>query len=337
MTKNLSYLALLAIGCGSAERLSVFEDTADVFYRIPSLLQLSNGAVYAFAEERIEGREDWRNTNLVFRQVFPTMGPIHSLPTEGGYIYSDPQPVELPSGDVLVLFNRRDTRTGNTEQCERKANNHILAFRIKHFEQYPFGSIELEDHTKAWENSVSSNLLPKASPTQAGMHNGILHAVGYGLGADPSCHSHKQDRSFVMQSFDEGKHWQLHYLAHKGTNEASFVPGLLVARAYNNSTTRILDVFESSVDALENFEIALCHGGIVEAWDDVLLSFPNSHMRENLVLYSWNQGRIMQTIERGRAGYSNLIRMGNAIGVVYEVPEEGIVFKILQKGDNNVY
>lgn len=104
------------------EEVTVFKSGEDGYksYRIPAIIQISNGDLLAFCEGRVNGSSDFGHINIVMKRSCDngkSWGPIQAIAKYDSLQAGNPAPVfdimdaRYPSGRILLFYN-----TGNANE-----------------------------------------------------------------------------------------------------------------------------------------------------------------------------------------------------------------------------
>jgi len=312
----------------------VFTSTDVAVYRLPSIVRLLDGRIMVFAEKR-DAIPDNSHADIVYK-VVGTDGEVSAemtFPQSSTRIHSNPQPIVLPNGEILLFYNNRKANTSGPELCRREADLKRYAMKASqadlHFTLYkPKWSV----------NNTGPQLI---SPTQGywvphpDSAQGRIYAPTFFLGNETDCkaRTHRLDRAQIMVSRDMGESFTADAVGQNinGTNETSitFDPDFYLGHIYQHSRYYGDEVFHRLVTITSPGFVSdqiteaapLVHGGSTMLNGAVYFSYPNATTRKNLVVMNKDTG-VMVNVTNGPAGYSNMIPVDGFIAVVYETGEK---------------
>jgi hypothetical protein len=342
----LAAFILGTIGCAHYDHpdfsVRVFESspgstlTHGTVYRIPTMTALNNGDVIFFSEERQNGYQDRAATEIAFRTLdmrTETLGPIRYVSLSNSYIWSDPSPIALNNGEILLIVNRRNLDTASIEQCQGIADNRTMLYRA---DQTDLNFTFEKELTNEWSQP---GMIMKSSPSQGYQIGSVIYAPSYGLGPEADCgaRTHLNDYSALYRSTNNGKDWQLVANAVDGTNESaiSVTPNgvTMISRTYGvdgRTLTQNMDM--EPITTLLPITDVIAHGGIAEIQGTLFAAIPIGPARTNLTLFDLNRAET-RLIESGPSAYSNLINYQDGIGLQFEAgvkhPYEWVEFRFV--------
>jgi sialidase-1 len=352
--------------CNSRKTVFSKDENGYSFFRIPAILNLSDGVLLAFAEGRKDGFGDHGDIDTVMKRS-----------TDGGESW----------GDFTIVYERggdKNITVGNPCPIYDRVNNRVLLF-IHVTEKWGSGDFEFlslssEDKGLSWSEPV--NIKEQVIPEQwAALHPGPGHGIQIFKGQyrgrlivpfwfvpERAPAETRKFRSSFIYSDDFGKTWQKSESALVDTDET------LVAEASDGSLVALLRPFYLSEDVRymkkisqsndggktwseaqyhEGLKSVICQTGLLSRPDideRIFFSYPgagnydggNLHRGGMTILSSRDKGKSWQRealVYPGRSAYSDMMRFEdeNAVGVLYECGQytshETISFSKVQLND----
>lgn len=326
-------------------------------FRIPAAVISKEGTILAFAEGRVNNRNDYGDIDVVLKRSEDngkTWSDIIVVAEDAGNRCANPVPVTLDSGEILLVYSW--SKTGEEDTVDD--------------EVYTVFSC---DDGKTWGESVNiTDQIKNNGAGETNYHSGPVHGIVKTF--DPAKGRiivpvwGRSPRAFVIYSDDEGQTWhQGGYMDYPNSNESTVVElgnGDIVINTRNSNKDNYYRYEAVSKDGGITFGPVVptslvepatgCQGSLIRHSVDqktgetiLLFSNPNhkSSRRHGTVKVSYDSGktwsRMFQFVpDDGNAmyvAYSDMVIIGqDKIGVFYEEGYQqniGIVFKTIDFAD----
>lgn len=342
-------------------------------FRIPAMIRANDGTLLAFAEGRVEGAGDSGNIDLVLKRSFDngkTWGPLQVIGDNGDNVFGNPAPVVDRKTGTIVLLSTHNA--GNVSEMEIRRGEVTQEQTRRIFVQYSYDSggtwTEPAEITKTTKRG---NWRWYATGPGHGIqlkynrkYNGRLiipanHSVAPPAHSEDDGSENKYLSSHVLYSDDGGYSWEIgavdetygdinSYYANEQT-AAELKNGKIYFNSrnqYGSGSNRLATyssngglTYNQPFQPVADLITPVVQGSVLHFSSKNLLIFsspgdPNE--RKNLTIsYSNNNGKKWRTrfVIPGYAAYSDLVSVGDNVGVLFENgidgPYEKMDFTIL--------
>lgn len=341
---------LTALGCRAEKPAAnaVYQagDSGYACFRIPALLRAADGSLLAFAEARRDGTSDKGDIDLVVRRSQDngrTWGALSVVWDDGDNTCGNPAPVVEQQTGRIVLLTTWNLGSDHEKEIERgTATDTRRAFKLYS-----------DDHGATWSTPEQITSSVK-QPGWTWYATGPCHAIQKrknphkGRLIVSSNHKWMDDQgsvcsnSHLLYSDDRGSSWHIGAISQTGGNESTVVELsngdlMLNMRRYNkrDSVRQCAVSRDGGQTWSHQWEESQlleprCQGSILnyalsesKPSSTLLFSNPRSRKRENMTIgVSHDNGRTwshFETINKGRAAYSDLVRLPDgSVGILYE-------------------
>ncbi|MDO7569855.1 MAG: glycoside hydrolase [Flavobacteriaceae bacterium] len=368
-------ILFLTIQCEKAENfdaLTLFENKTGEYacYRIPAIINTSNGTLLAFAEGRKLDCGDFGKVDILLRRSNDggkNWSPQKIIATYKNLQAGNPAPVvdqydlNYPNGRIFLFYN-----TGTVSEHEMRLGKGVREVWYKTSEDnginwsegvnitsqvhFNANSLHPDMDWRTHANTPGHALQFKKGKFQGRIYIPANHSQG------PPQEKYNDYRAYGFYSDDHGLNWKVSPdVEVASSNEAIGVElsngdlMLNIREQNGNTKERLIAISKDGGASWEKtyFDAELispvCQSSLLQFIKDqdtlLLFSGPNSReKREKMTLkISLDQGQnwtYSKLIHEGASSYSDLVQIdSNTLGVLYEKGSEGISFQILS-GDS---